>query len=156
MNSNCDKALFQSLCNIFQQDLSGFIKINNPNLLGINAGFQGVNLSLFDEFLSRSGFESMLSIFDFTGIYKDDGSEKWGWERTIFDTQEQSFYSIMNQINSSNYTVLDPEVYFFFPCWDDMEGYVEKALQSKVLHFTGHVKSKKMDELINQSKLLCQ
>lgn len=155
-NVNCDKALFQSLCNLFQQDLSEFLKRNNPELLGINAGFQGVNLKLFDEFLSGSGFYSMMSLFDFTGIYKEDGTEKWGWERTVFDTQEQSFYSIMNQSVSSVFKVLDPTTYFFFPCWDDMEGYVEQAMQSKILHFTGHVKSKKMFELIEQSNLLCE
>jgi hypothetical protein len=155
-NSNCDKALIQSLCNLFQQDLTKFIQRNNFQLLGINAGFQGVNLKLFDEFLAGSGFDSMMSLFDFTGIYKEDGTEKWGWERTIFDTQEQSFYSIMNQSVSDNFKILDPTVYFFFPCWDDMEGYVEQAMQSKILHFTGHVKSKKMSELIEQSTLLCE
>lgn len=155
-NANCDKALFQSLSNLFQQDLLVLMRKNNPNLLGINAGFQGVNLRLFDEFLSTSGFDSMMSIFDFTGIYNEDGSEKWGWERTVFDTQEQSFYSIMNQVVSNNFSVLNPDIYFFFPCWDDMEGYVERAMKSKVLHFTGHVKSKKMSELIEQSNLLCE
>lgn len=155
-NINCDKALFQSLCNLFQQDLTGFINQNNPGLLGINAGFQGVNLKLFDEFLAGSGFDSMMSLFDFTGIYKEDGTEKWGWERTVFDTQEQSFYGIMNQAMSKQFKILDPVTYFFFPCWDDMEGYVETAMNSKILHFTGHVKSKKMFDLIEQSKLLCE
>ncbi len=155
-NSNCDKALYQSLCNLFQQDLSKFMNLNNPAMLGINAGFQGVNLKLFDEFLSGSGFHSMMSLFDFTGIYKEDGTEKWGWERTVFDTQEQSFYSIMNQSFSAQFKVLDPNTYFFFPCWDDMEGYVDQALKSKILHFTGHVKSKKMAELIEQSNLICE
>ena len=139
---------------VIRHYLSVLIRKNNPNLLGINAGFQGVNLRLFDEFLSTSGFDSMMSIFDFTGIYNEDGTEKWGWERTVFDTQEQSFYGIMNQVVSNEFTILDPTMYFFFPCWDDMEGYVEQAMKSKVLHFTGHVKSKKMSELIEQSNLL--
>ncbi len=151
LNSNCDKALYTPICKLFNTELATIIAQNNPNLLGINAGFQGITLSMFDEFLSKSGFDAMMSLFDFTGIYKEDGTEKWGMERTIFDTQEQSFYGLLNQVYSPNYKVLDPAKYFFHPCWDDFAGYVEKALESKVVHFTGHVKSKKMFELIDKS-----
>jgi len=146
LNSNCDKALYQSLCTVFNAELATRMIKNNPSMLGINAGFQGVNLAMFDEFLSSSGFHTMMSLFDFTGIYK-----KWGSERTTFDTQEQSFYGILNQIYSPNYIVLDPTTYFFHPCWDDFPGYVEKAVESKVIHFTGHTKSKKMFEIIDKN-----
>lgn len=147
-NNNCDKALYQKISVMFGTDILPFLKHNNPNLLGINAGFQGINLKLFDEFLSKSGFESMLNIFDFGGIYNADGSEKWGWERTVFDTQEQSFYGLLNQIYSKDFEILNTDEYFFHPCWDDHEGYVEQALKSKIVHFTGHVKSKKLFEFI--------
>jgi hypothetical protein len=151
LNSNCDKALYQPLCNMFNTELAARMVKNNPSMLGINAGFQGVNLAMFDEFLSNSGFHAMMSLFDFTGVYKEDGTEKWGPERTTFDTQEQSFYGVLNQIYSPNYQVLDSATYFFHPCWDDFPGYVEKAMKSKVLHFTGHTKSKKMFEIINSN-----
>ena len=69
-------------------------------------------------------------------------------ERTIFDTQEQSFYGLLNQIYSTSYKILDQNKYYFHPCWDDFPGYVEKAMESKIIHFTGHIKSKKMFEII--------
>ncbi len=150
LNSNCDKALYGKLCSLFGSELAPVVAQNNPSLLGINAGFQGINLAMFDEFLSNSGYHAMMSLFDFTGIYNEDGSEKWGPERTIFDTQEQSFYGLLNQVYSIDYKVLDPAKYFFHPCWDDFPGYVDEAMKSKVVHFTGHTKSKKMFEIINE------
>jgi hypothetical protein len=149
-NSSCDKALLQSLSNLYQDNLLELMNRNNPNYLGINAGFQGINLKLFDEFLSQSNLSSLLSIFDFGGIYKQDGTEKWGMERTVFDTQEQSFYSIMNQIHSENFVVLPVNEYFFFPCWEDHEGYIDKAMESKIVHFTGHKKAQKLFDIINE------
>jgi hypothetical protein len=148
LNQNCDKALYNQLCQIFQTNLIDNLTKVNSTLAGVNAGFQGVNLRMFDEFLSQSGFNAMMSLFDFSGTHKEDGTEKWGVERTVYDTQEQSFYGLLNQVHSPNYKVLDQTNYFFHPCWDDFPGYVEKALESKVVHFTGHIKSKKMFELI--------
>lgn len=151
LNSNCDKALYAPLCKLFNAELANHLTHNNPSFLGINAGFQGINLAMFDEFLSTSGFSAMMSLFDFTGVYREDGTEKWGTERTIFDTQEQSFYGLLNQMYSPTYRLLDPTKYYFHPCWDDFEGYVEKAMGSKIVHFTGHVKSKKMFEIIHNT-----
>lgn len=150
-NNACDKALLQPLNNLYQTDLLELIYRNNPTYLGINAGFQGINLKLFDEFLSQSNLSALLKVFDFDGIYKEDGTEKWGMERTIFDTQEQSFYSIMNQVHSDNFKVLPVDEYFFWPCWEDFEGYIDKAMQSKVVHFTGHNKAQKLFDIINDN-----
>lgn len=151
LNSGCDKALYQNLCQIFQTDISKIIAPQNPNFLGINAGFQGVNLRMFDEFLSQSGFATMMSLFDFSGVYKEDGTEKWGAERTYYDTQEQSFYGLLNQVYSPNFLVLDPNKYYFHPCWEDTPGYIEKAMESKIVHFTGHApKAKKLYELLDK------
>lgn len=147
-NSNCDKALFVKLSELFQQDLRPFISAVNPNFLGFNAGFQGINLKLFDELLSVSSFNDLISVFDFSGIFTKDGVEKWGTERTIIDTQEQSFYSIMNQIYSNNFVIMDTDKYFFKPCWEDFDGYVEAAMESAVIHFTGHNKAKKLFDII--------
>lgn len=150
-NANCDKALLNQICQLYQTDITSILKTNNMNLLGCNAGFQGISLKLFDEFLSKSGFNTMLSIFDFDGIYKKDGTEKWGWERTVFDTQEQSFYSLMNQLYSSEFKILNTDKYFFAPCWDDFDGYIDRAMKSNIVHFTGHVKSTRMFDIIEKS-----
>mgnify|MGYP003347128705 CR=1 FL=1 len=139
-NPGCDKALAESLSNLFQQNV-----VKYPNL-GINAGFQGLNLSIFDEFLNPSTFNMLLNTFDFSGIYNEDGTEKTGWTRTIIDTQEQSFHSLMNVL-SPNHQLLNPNEYYVFPYWVDME-YLKK---SKVIHFIGHEKPKEMFDIINKN-----
>lgn len=149
-NVHCDKALLNQLTNIFQTDLIQIIKNNNERLLGINAGFQGINLSLFDEFLSPSNMATLIAIFNFQGIIKEDGTELWGGERMVFDTQEQSFYSIMNQIHSSNFVILPESEYFFLPCWEDADGMVDAAMKSKIVHFTGHKKAKLLYDIIDE------
>lgn len=150
MNKNCDKALLNSLNSLYNINLLELIQKNNPNISGINAGFQGINLHLFDDILSVSTLESILNIFNFTGIYKEDGTEEWGWERTMIDTQEQSFYSLMNQIYSSNFKILLTDEYFFLPCWGDVPGYVKDAMRSKIVHFTGHKKAQELYDIINK------
>lgn len=139
-NPGCDKALAQSLSNLFQQNV---IKYQN---IGINAGFQGIDLKIFDEFLNPTTFNLLLSCFDFSGIYNEDGTEKTGWTRTILDTQEQSFHSLMNAV-SPNHQLLNPNEYYVFPYWVDME-YLKK---SKVIHFIGHEKPKEMFEMIDKN-----
>lgn len=146
-NPNCDKALLNKLSNLFQTDIS---TITPYFSLGINAGFQGMNLKMFDNFMNPSTFIDLLNCFDFSGIYNEDGSEKSGYVRTLVDTQEQSFHSLLNRIYSNNYSVLNIENYFFYPSYLDLE--IQK--KSKVLHYFGHTKPKEMldyiDNKINQ------
>jgi len=139
-NPGCDKALAKQLSNLFQQDI-----VKYPTI-GINAGFQGIDLSIFDNFLNPSTFNLLLECFNFSGIYNEDGSEKTGWERTTIDTQEQSFHSLMNAL-SPNHRILNPEEYYVFPYWIDMK-YLK---QSKVIHFIGHEKPKEMMDMINSN-----
>lgn len=139
-NPNCDKALAQQLSNLFQQNI---VKYSN---IGINAGFQGIDLRIFDEFLNPSTFNLLLNCFDFSGIYNEDGTEKTGWSRTILDTQEQSFHSLMNT-TSPRHQLLDINEYYVFPYWVDIE-YLKK---SKVIHFIGHEKPKEMFDLIDKN-----
>jgi len=142
-NPGCDKALYQKLSNLFQIDLAKY----DPNFnYGVNAGFQGMNLKLFDNFLNPNTFKELLECFDFSGIYNEDGTEKTGWNRTMIDTQEQSFHSLLNKINSSNYKILNPLEYYFYPSYLDME----KLLQSKVIHYFGHTKPQQMIDTIEQ------
>jgi hypothetical protein len=138
-NAGCDKALAQQLIEMFSQNI---IKYSN---LGINAGFQGLNLKIFDEFLNPSTFNLLLNCFDFSGIYNADGTEKTGWERTIIDTQEQSFHSLMNALSPSH-QILTPSDYYVFPYWVDMD----HLMKSKVIHFIGHEKPAAMYELIDK------
>jgi|SRR5210317_2207770 len=137
-NAGCDKALAKQLSQLFGQNIVKF-----PNI-GINAGFKGLNLKIFDEFLNPTTFNMLLSLFDFSGIYNEDGSEKTGWERTTIDTQEQSFHSLMNAL-SPDYELLNPEDYYVFPYWVDME----HLMKSKVIHFIGHEKPQAMMDIID-------
>jgi len=140
-NSNCDKALYSKICELFQID----VLQNNPYAqYGINAGFQGMNLQIFDHFLDPSSFHELLKCFNFEGIYDSNGDEKTGWERTIIDTQEQSFHSLMNYVCSPNYCLLPVEKYYFYPSYLSME----KLLQSKVIHYFGHTKPQQMIDTI--------
>jgi hypothetical protein len=139
-NAGCDKALAQQLSNLFGQNI-----VKYPST-GINAGFKGLNLRVFDEFLNPTTFKMLLNCFDFSGIYKEDGIEKSGWERTTIDTQEQSFHSLMNAL-TPEYKLLTPEDYYVFPYWVDME----HLKKSKVIHFIGHEKPKEMFELIDEN-----
>jgi hypothetical protein len=137
-NPGCDKALAKQLSDLFEQNI-----VQLPNV-GINAGFKGLNLKIFDEFLNPTTFNMLLNIFDFSGIYNEDGSEKTGWTRTTIDTQEQSFHSLMNAL-SPNYELLDPQKYYVFPYWVDLD----YLLKSKVIHFIGHEKPQAMMDIID-------
>lgn len=139
-NPGCDKALAQQLSNLFQQNVVKY------NQIGINAGFQGIDLKIFDEFLNPTTFNLLLDCFDFSGIYKEDGNEKTGWERTTIDTQEQSFHSLMNA-TSPDHQLLDPNEYYVFPYWID----IEYLMKSKVIHFIGHEKPKEMMDIIDKN-----
>ena len=142
-NPGCDKALYENLSNLFQVNLAD----QDPNFnFGVNAGFQGMNLKLFDHFLNPEIFKTLLKCFDFSGIYDENGIEKTGWKRTIIDTQEQSFHSLMNKSNSPNFKILTPSEYYFYPSYLDME----KLLNSKVIHYFGHTKPQQMIETIEQ------
>jgi hypothetical protein len=140
-NPNCDKALLNSLSSLFQSDLRNLVPYFN---FGVNAGFQGMNLKMFDNFMNPSTFIELLNCFDFSGIYNLDGSEKTGFTRTLIDTQEQSFHSLLNRMFSNNYVLLNTDEYYFYPSYLDLE--VQE--KSKVLHYFGHTKPKQMLDFI--------
>jgi len=141
-NSGCDKALYQKLCTLFGVD----ILADDPYAQsGVNAGFQGMNLTLFDNFLNPNTFQELLKCFTFSGIYDKDGKEITGWERTLIDTQEQSFHSLMNRAVSPNFRLLNTGEYYFYPSYLSME----TLLKSKVLHYFGHTKPGPMLETID-------
>jgi hypothetical protein len=163
MNANCDKVLFKKLVNLFGNGFYEIYSNRNPNFYGFNAGFQGIDLSIYDEFLSKDRFKMILDLFEYKSIYDENGKEIWGNERFAIDTQQQSFFGLMNTVFSKNpIHILDPEIYFVVPNWgvhptkgeinheDENNGW-GIALESKITHFIGHTLGKgKPKEFINR------
>jgi hypothetical protein len=111
---NCDKALFNTISQLYDAD--SFNKIytaRNPKFKGCNAGFQGVDASIFDDFLSPDYFLRLLSLFDYAPTKNPDGTEFFGTKRFILDTQEQSFFSLLNICRSINNPVILPDDEYF-------------------------------------------
>lgn len=154
MNAACDKVLIQKLVDIYGNDFFGRYQHRNPNLLGFNAGFQGIDLVMYDHFLSADRFEYMMSLFDMRAPFNEDGTEIWGTERFLLDTQQQSFFSLMNTVLARNTPyILNPEEYFVLPnfgrhpVYGEIDPYGElegwgPCLKSKISHFIGHTHGK--------------
>ena len=150
MNMNCDKVLFQKLIDIFGEGFLNLYTERNPKHHGFNAGFQGIDLSIYDDFLSKDRFQSILDLFEYKSIYDENGEEIWGNDRFFIDTQQQSFFGLMNTVFSKKpIHILDPEEYYVMPNWgvhpkygqltqDDEEEGWGYSLQSKLTHFIGH------------------
>lgn len=149
MNASCDKSLLPSISNWRPGSADRYRQVN-PHSIGFNAGFMGIRLEIYDAFLDSESFNQLLNMFNYRGINDEDGKEIVGPERTLIDTQQQSFFSIMNQTCttkspymlpypkyhcSSNwgthptYGTLDPENEY--GGWD-------VAMKSEIVHFIGH------------------
>jgi hypothetical protein len=83
-------------------------------------------------------------------LVDEQGKEITGSERTMIDTQQQSFFGIMNIIRSKKRPIiLDPKNYFICPNWgyhpiygqlnpeNEFEGW-DINMKSKIVHFIGH------------------
>lgn len=157
MNQQCDKILFDTLAGVYgKQDFYNLYISINPNLYGFNAGFQGVDASIFDDFLSIENFNLMLSFFDYSTTKNEDGTERFNEPSILFKlcTQEQSFFGLLNVVKSRKQPfILDPNKYYVMPNWgehpkfgpidsnDSNEGWTF-ALNSKITHFIGHTMGK--------------
>ena len=150
MNANCDKSIARKLVDLYDESAIQCYLSRNPQQHGFNAGFQGMSLEMYDDFLEPEMFSFMLDLFNYNGIYDENGEEIWGPERTLIDTQQQSFFSIMNIIRSSKSPhILSPTEYYVCPNWGhhpiwgkidtktEFNGW-EINMQSKVVHFIGH------------------
>ena len=151
MNMGCDKSMFKKLLEIYGGESAYlYYQSVNPQMLGFNAGFQGLSLEMYDDFLEPDMFKVLLDLFNYNGIHDKDGKEKTGWERTLIDTQQQSFFSVMNIIRSvTKPHILNPQEYFVCPNWgthpiygnldpeNEYEGW-DINMKSKVAHFIGH------------------
>ena len=149
MNSMCDKSMAQRLLDLFDNSIEYYSQIN-PQFLGFNAGFQGVSLDMYEDFLEKDLFIFLLELFDYNGIYDENGKELTGPKRSMIDTQQQSFFGIMNIIRSKKKPViLNTNEYFVCPNWgrhpvygdldptNEYDGW-DINMKSKVIHFIGH------------------
>lgn len=149
LNSNCDKVLANSLFSIYENSMEYYMQ-QNPNLYGFNAGIQGISLDMYEDFLHSDYFLFLLNLFNYNGIYDANGKEITGGERTMIDTQQQSFFGIMNIIRSRKKPrILNPTEYFVCPNWGHhpIYGYIDHEneyqgwninMKSKIIHFIGH------------------
>lgn len=149
LNPGCDKVLVDNLLKLYEGGYEYYMQVN-PNILGFNAGFQGISLDMYEDFLEPEYFRILLELFNYNGIYDADGKELTGPERTLIDTQQQSFFSTMNILRSKvKPHILTPEEYFVCPNWgyhpiygeiqnqNEYEGW-DINMKSKVVHFIGH------------------
>ena len=154
MNMNCDKVFFQRFLSIYGNEFLDTYNQRNPLQLGFNAGFQGVDLSVYDNFLSVDRFNFLLSLFEYKSIYGEDGEEIWGDERFYIDTQQQSFFSLSNVVLSMKEPhILDINEYFVVPNFGvhPLHGLIDSedefggwgiGLTSKITHFIGNSRGK--------------
>jgi hypothetical protein len=151
MNAGCDKVLIQTLLELYQGGYEKYREIN-PQFLGFNAGFQGIGLEIYDDFQSPEMFSFLINLFNFRGFRDENGKEikMTPAERGALDTQQQSFFSIMNIIRTETQAhILSPDQYYVCANWgyhptygpidhdSELDGW-EINLRSKVVHFIGH------------------
>lgn len=149
LNPACDKVMANYLVNLYQGALEYYLKIN-PLKLGFNAGFQGMSLDMYEDFLEPEYFSFLLEMFYYGGIYDKEGKEITGPQRSAIDTQQQSFFSVMNIIRSKTPPhILNTDEYFICPNWgvhpiygdidtgNEYQGW-DINMKSKVIHFIGH------------------
>lgn len=174
LNANCDKVLFPKLVEQFGQGFYEIYLKRNPQVQGFNAGFQGIDLSIYDEFLSKDRFQFILDLFNYASVRDENGEEFFGPERFLIDTQQQSFFGLMNTVFSKKEPyILDPEKYFVIPNFGYHPKYGElspdnelngwgPALESRITHFIGHTQGKgkpkvfldRVDEYLKENNFL--
>jgi len=174
-NMNCDKVLFSKLVELFGEGFyHKYIEVN-PKQYGFNAGFQGIDLSIYDQFLSVDRFKDILDLFNYQSIFDENGKEIWDNRRFEIDTQQQSFFGLMNTVCSKKgIHILNPDEYFVVPNFgshptygqldpnDEPDGGWRWGLSSKITHFIGHTRGKgkpkqftdKVDEYLKLNNFL--
>lgn len=174
-NSNCDKVMFNTFLELYGTEFRDVYLSRNPKCLGLNAGFQGIDLSIYDTFLSSDRFKTLLDTFQYQSIYDENGEEIWDNRRFFIDTQQQSFMGLMNTVLSKkDIHILDPEKYFVVPNFgphpkygqldpnDEPDGGWRWGLDSKITHFIGHTRGKgkpkqfldRVDDYLTKNKFM--
>jgi len=151
LNGYCDKVMARILFELYgENEAFEYYKSVNPQFLGFNAGIQGISLDMYEDFLDPEYFKLMLNLFNYQGIYDSNGKEILGPERSAIDTQQQSFFGIMNIIRSKTKPhILNPDEYFVCTNWgihpkygeiftgNEFQGW-DINMKSKIIHFIGH------------------
>ena len=75
MNVNCDKVLLERLKNLYGTNFEQIYLNKNPRSFGFNAGFQGIDLSIYDSFLSADRMSMLLNLFDYKSVFNEKGDE---------------------------------------------------------------------------------
>ncbi len=163
-HQNCDKSLHKNLVELFGNDFHNVYTQKNPDYHGFNAGFQGIDLSLYDNFLSPVDFFNLINLFDYKKIFDENGTLLVEpYERTQFETQQQSFFGLCNTVFSKNeILILDPLTNYIAPTFgyhpilgeiksdDGFNGW-GTCLKSKISHFIGHThEGKKPKEFLDR------
>ena len=129
-----DKGMMVKLSNLFGRDLTSEYYTNNPKGLGVNAGFMGIDLvSVFHPFLGEN-FSNFLNLFEVVAPeYKTLDTPYSYADKILFDTQEQSFLSIMLHCFATKQLFrLSNNLGYFF------DTPIQEAVnKSKLIHFTG-------------------
>jgi hypothetical protein len=128
-----DKSMFVGLSNYFNRDLTPDYYRNNIRGVGANAGFMGIETSsIFSSF--KDNFMGLLSLFDYKSPNLKSIDEPYHYtDKVLFDTQEQSFMSIMLHCFATKELFrLGGALGYFF------DTPIQEAVnKSKLIHFTG-------------------
>lgn len=128
-----DKGMMYKLSQYFDMDLTSDYYSNNPKGVGANAGFMGIETStIFSPF--KDNFGELLKLFEYKSPELKSIDEPYTYaDKVIFDTQEQSFLSIMlHCFSTKNLFRLSNNLGYFF------DTPIQEAVnKSKLIHFTG-------------------
>lgn len=149
-HTGCDKVLFKQLIELFGKEFTDVYLQRNPEAYGFNAGFQGIDLRMYDHFLSSSGFITLLNLFEYKDIFDENGNEIIsGYARTQIETQQQSFFGLLNTVMAKHKPyILDPKTAYVAPNFGycELHGQISEddgydgwgvCLNSKISHFIG-------------------
>lgn len=155
MNPNCDKVMFHKLVDLFGPEFQTVYLTRNPKAHGFNAGFQGIDLSIYDNFLSTDRFKMLLDVLEYKTVFDEEGNEIWGPKRFEIDTQQQSLFGLMNTaLSKKDIHILDPEQYYVVPNFgyhpkfgelspdDQPDGGWRAGFASRITHFIGHTQGR--------------
>ena len=143
-----DKCLAKDIFQMYPGSMERY-REQNPKYYAFNAGFMGIRLEIYDDFLEKKEFLELLNLYNFDGIFDKNGKEILGAQRTVIDTQQQSFFSIMNQLTTKLPYMLPFPSYFIHPNFGEHSVYGEVNskdgydgwsinMKSKIVHFIGH------------------
>lgn len=154
-HSYCDKSLYHRFLLLAGESFEKKYLERNPNGYGFNAGFQGIDLRIYDDFLSSIGLVNMINLFDCSPIFDDEGNELIsGYKRTELELQQQSFFGLLNVVKSKKEPyILDPKTNYVAPGFGycDLHGEISKddgfdgwgvCLKSKISHFICHTEGR--------------